>query len=90
MINFDDDTIPSGTKVTGFVMNASYQLIEGEHEDRVAAVKNEIIDGRWLLSAQHLECWRQLWAPHVADLLPSLDLLVSMLVAAESVLASYS
>jgi hypothetical protein len=53
-------------------------------------VKNEIIDGRWLLSAQHLECWRQLWAPHVADLLPSLDLLVSMLVAAESVLASYS
>jgi hypothetical protein len=71
-------------------MNASYQLIEGEHEDRVAAVKNEIIDGRWLLSAQHLECWRQLWAPHVADLLPSLDLLVSMLVAAESVLASYS
>ena len=33
MINFDDDTIPSGTKVTGFVMNASYQLIEGEHED---------------------------------------------------------
>ena len=90
MINFDDDTTPSGTKVTGFVMNASYQLIEGVHEDRVAAVKSEVIDGRWLLSAQHLECWRQLWAPHVADLLPSLDLLVSMLVAAESVLASYS
>ena len=90
MINFDDDKIPSDIEVTGFVMKASYHLIEGEYEDRVAAVTDEVVDGRWLLSAQHLECWRQLWAPHVADLLPSLDLLVSMLITAESVLASYS
>ena len=79
-INFDDDAIPSGINVTGFVMSASYQLIEGEHEERVSAVKNEVIDGRWLLSAQHLECWRQLWAPHVDGLLPSLDLLLSCLL----------
>ena len=90
MINFDDDKIPSDIEVTGFAMKASYHLIEGEYEDRVAVVTDELVDGRWLLSAQHLECWRQLWAPHVADLLPSLDLLISMLITAESVLASYS
>ena len=72
-------------------MKSTYQLIEGEHSDRIAAVTNgEVIDGRWLLSAQHLECWRQLWAPHVDDMLPPLDLLISMLITAESVLASYS
>ena len=90
LINFDDDTIPSDVNVTEFVMNASYQMLEGEHKDRVSAITNQVVDGRWLLSAQHLECWRQLWAPHAANLLPSLDLLVSMLVTAESVLASYS
>ena len=71
-------------------MNANYHMLEGEHADRVSAITNQVVDGRWLLSAQHLECWRQLWAPHAANLLPSLDLLVSMLVTAESVLASYS
>ena len=90
LINFDNDEIPSDVEVSGFVMNTSYHLIEGEHEDRVAAITDAVVDGRWLLAAQHLECWRQLWAPQVADLLPSLDLLVSMLITAESVLASYS
>ena len=90
LINFDDDTIPSDIDVTGFVMNANYHMLEGEHADRVSAITNQVVDGRWLLAAQHLECWRQLWAPHAANLLPSLDLLVSMLVTAESVLASYS
>ena len=53
-------------------------------------ITDQVVDGRWLLSAQHLECWRQLWAPQVKDLLPSLDLLVSKLITAETVLASYS
>ena len=60
------------------------------NEDRISAITNEVIDGRWLLAAQHLECWSQLWAPHITDELPTLDLLVSMLITAESVLASYS
>ena len=89
-INFDDDTIPSDVNVTGYIMKSKYHPIRGEHLDRTAAVTNGAIDGRWLLAAQHLECWAQLWAPQFADMLPPLDLLVSMLVTAESVLASYS
>ncbi len=90
MINFDEDKIPEGVKITGLVMKASYHLIDGGFDDRVAAITDQVVDGRWLLSAQHLECWRQLWAPQVKDLLPSLDLLVSKLITAETVLASYS
>ena len=90
LINFDDDTTPNEVNVAGFVMNANYETVDAEHLDRVSAINDQVVDGRWLLSAQHLECWRQLWAPHAENLLPSLDLLVTMLVTAESVLASYS
>ena len=90
LINFDDDTTPNEVNVAGFVMNANYEIVDAEHLDRVSAITDQVVDGRWLLSAQHLECWRQLWAPHAENLLPSLDLLVTMLVTAESVLASYS
>ena len=90
LINFDDDTTPNEVNVAGFVMNANYEIVDAEHLDRVSAINDQVVDGRWLLSAQHLECWRQLWAPHAENLLPSLDLLVTMLVTAESVLASYS
>ena len=90
LINFDDDTTPNEVNVAGFVMNANYETVDAEHLGRVSAINDQVVDGRWLLSAQHLECWRQLWAPHAENLLPSLDLLVTMLVTAESVLASYS
>ena len=90
LINFDDDTTPNEVNVAGFVMNANYEIVDAEHLERVSAITDQVVDGRWLLSAQHLECWRQLWAPHAENLLPSLDLLVTMLVTAESVLASYS
>ena len=90
LINFDDDTTPNEVNVAGFVMNANYEIVDAEHLYRVSAITDQVVDGRWLLSAQHLECWRQLWAPHAENLLPSLDLLVTMLVTAESVLASYS
>ena len=89
-INFDDDTIPSDVNVTGYIMKSKYHPIHGEHSDRIAKVTNGAIDGRWLLAAQHLESWSQLWAPQCADMLPPLDLLISMLITAESVLASYS
>ena len=58
--------------------------------DRVAAVKHKIVDGRWLLAAQHLESWSQLWAPQCKDYLPSLDLIISKLIQAETILASYA
>ena len=90
LINFDDDTIPSDVQVNGFIMKSRYHRIEGEHQDRIDAIGDDVIDGRWLLAAQHLESWSQLWAPQFTDLLPSLDLLVTMLINAESVLASYS
>ena len=89
-INFDNDSVPQNVTVRGFVMRATYHAIDGGLEQRIAKISDEVIDGRWFLAAQHLECWSQLWAPQVADLLPTLDLLVSMLVTAESVLASYS
>ena len=84
-INFDDDAIPSGIKVTGFVMSATYQLIEGEHEDRVAGkVKLLMADGYYRHNI--LNAGDSYGNPHVEGLLPSLDLVVSMLVTAESVL----
>ena len=89
-INFDDDTMPDDVQVSSLVIRSQYHGIDGEHEDRISAITNEVIDGRWLLAAQHLECWSQLWAPQITDQLPTLDLLVSMLITAESVLASYS
>ncbi|DAC60469.1 MAG TPA: hypothetical protein HA354_00270 [Candidatus Poseidoniaceae archaeon] len=89
-VNFDDDTVPNDIEISGHVLNSKYQSVDGNYEDRVAVVTGDIIDGRWLLAAQHLESWSQLWAPQFTDMLPPLDLLVSMLVVAESVLASYS
>ncbi|MDP7372897.1 MAG: hypothetical protein QF588_03315 [Candidatus Poseidoniaceae archaeon] len=89
-VNFDDDIVPDDIEITGFVLNSKYHSVSGEYEDRVLAVTGEVIDGRWLLAAQHLESWSQLWAPQHADLLPPLDLLISMLIVAESILASYS
>ena len=42
------------------------------------------------LGAQHLACWRTLWAPERADELPSLGHLLTQLLEAETVLASYA
>ena len=89
-VNFDDDTVPNDIEITGHVMKSKYHSVDGSYDDRVAVITGDIIDGRWLLAAQHLESWSQLWAPQFTDMLPPLDLLVSMLVVAESVLASYS
>jgi hypothetical protein len=43
-----------------------------------------------MLIAQHLECWRQLWAPQYIDYLPSIELLMTKLIHAEIVLSSYT
>jgi hypothetical protein len=90
LVNFDEDTHPNDITVTGFCVKSQYHPIDGEQTDRVATVTNKPVDGRWLLAAQHLESWSQLWAPQYRDYLPSLDLLISKLIQAETTLASYA
>ncbi len=57
--------------------------------ERIMQPDNHIYDGRWLLVAQHLEAWRTLWAPHLAQQLPSLEVLLARLIECEKVLRSY-
>ncbi len=72
------------------VLHSSYAPMTGNTDERVATITNDGLDGRWLLVAQHLACWRRLWAPERASELPSLGLLLTRLLEAESVLASYA
>ena len=44
------------------------------------------LDGRWLLAAQHLEAWAQIFSPEAAHLLPGLGLTMTRLLAMESAL----
>ena len=45
-----------------------------------------VIDGRWLLVAQHLDAWAQLFSPEAAHMLPGLGLSMTRLMAIESAL----
>ena len=45
-----------------------------------------IIDGRWMLVAQHLEAWCTLWAPELERVLPSMSELMDDLLALEVLL----
>jgi len=47
-------------------------------------VSENLIDGRWMLVAQHLLAWAILFSPESADILPSLDLLFKRLISLES------
>lgn len=72
------------------LLNGIYVEMEGPAEERLRQLAQPPYDGRWLLVAQHLACWRWLWAPELADSLPSLDLLLTRLVEAETTLAEYA
>ena len=86
-IDFDDDsTTPSAFASCPFQLNPRYTSVEGDYAHRVQLMQNSPFDGRWMLAAQHLEAWRLLWAPHYANFLPSLGLLLSQLLHAENVL----
>lgn len=65
---------------------APYGVMEGDFDSRIEYLSANA-DGRWLLCAQHLLAWSRLWSPRQSDLLPSLDLLMTRLVAAEVHLA---
>ncbi|MCH1527479.1 MAG: hypothetical protein L7S49_04615, partial [Candidatus Poseidoniaceae archaeon] len=72
-VNFDDD---------GGDILVRYESMEGDFDERISHLANNA-DGRWLLCAQHLFAWANLWAPKYAESLPSLSLLMTRLVAVE-------
>jgi len=88
LVDFEDVLCPEETET--LMLRAAYRPMEGSFEERVSACSSPCLDGRWLLAAQHLACWRHLWAPEHASSLPSLDLLLTRLVKAESLLAEYA
>jgi len=74
----------------GVLIMAQYANMEGTVDERIDALLRAPYDGRWMLAAQHLACWRLLWAPELADALPSLGALLQQLVVAENVLSTYA
>jgi hypothetical protein len=79
-----EGTLELEVKAT-FTLNPVYQPIQGSYDERIKwlSVDNNSIDGRWMLAAQHLECWRSLWTPHFSDDLPTLEQLMTWLLAVE-------
>ena len=70
-------------------LDASKHLIPAYQNKAVHAegsLDETIIDGRWMLVAQHLEAWRILWAPELQAMLPSIPDLMEDLVAVEALL----
>ena len=84
-----DGTVEPKDRETLF-LKATYSPMAGSYESRIQQLSTPHLDGRWLLAAQHLACWRTLWAPEMADRLPTLGLLLSRLLMAESVLERYA
>ena len=72
------------------VLKSTYKPMTGSMDERVDAITSGGLDGRWLLVAQHLACWRRLWAPERRGDLPDLGLLLTQLLEAECVLSSYA
>lgn len=80
----------TGGEAHASLLKSTYAPMEGSTELRIKAMVSRPLDGRWLLVAQHLACWRTLWAPERADDLPTLGHLLTQLLEAETVLASYA
>ena len=57
---------------------------EGSVEPTQSTSGALILDGRWMLAAQHLVAWAQFIAPEYRDLLPSLPLLLNRLTEVEN------
>ena len=66
-------------------LNPVYSPLSGTIDERMEYLStvSDVIDGRWMLAAQHLECWRSLWAPHFSDHLPTLEQVMTWLVVVE-------
>lgn len=87
IIDFDNDGVSSNGTL---FLKSAYRAMQGTVDERATSIVEKVLDGRWLLVAQHLACWRQLWAPERAKELPSLGLLLTRLLEAECVLSSYA
>jgi len=90
IINFDSKDFTQKSDTEAIILSPSYDVMEGTVEQRIQKLVSRVYDGRWMLVAQHLECWKQLWAPQYIDELPSIGLLMTKLIHAETVLASYA
>lgn len=84
VIDFDHEP---GQHSTRGDIQSGYVSMEGDVAERVEKL-SKIIDGRWLLCAQHLAAWANLWAPGLVDFLPSVELLMTRLVYAEHALST--
>lgn len=87
VVNFESGT-PSFD--VDAILHASYSHMDGPLEERVDRMIAMPLDGRWLLVAQHLACWKHLWAPEREEDLPSLELLLNRLIVAETTLGKYA
>jgi shikimate 5-dehydrogenase len=86
-VNFDSEIAAAQAPI---LLNAAYTSFEGDIERMLDAMQTPHLNGRWMLVAQHLSCWATLWAPHLAHILPSIDLLLTQLLHAEALLHSYA
>ena len=90
-IDFDEcPSLPQSFSKAALNLNPRYASMEGDVESRLQSLTKTPLDGRWMLVAQHLEAWQNLWAPHLKEYLPSLDLLLTQLVHAENLLSTYA
>lgn len=66
-------------------LNPVYSALNGSIDERMdlLSTASKVIDGRWMLAAQHLECWRSLWTPHLQENLPTLEQLMTWLIVFE-------
>ena len=87
IVDFDGNWKADGDML---VLSSAYAPMDGDYDARIESLVGPSLNGRWMLVAQHLACWSQLWAPEMAGHLPSLPLLLTRLVEAELMLASYA
>lgn len=70
----------------GVDLGAALQVVpayQGTRSPLGTAVQGGVLDGRWMLVAQHLAAWRSLWAPELSDALPTLEDLMHDLLSVE-------
>ena len=81
-VNFEKQDLEG----TGLLMNASYRPLQGGYQSMLETLGDvdSLIDGRWLLVAQHLISWSSLWRPDIPELLPDLGLLLARLLHVEA------
>ena len=86
-VNFDQEFASAQGPL---ILDAAYRPFEGGLSEMISSLQGPHLNGRWMLVAQHLACWSTLWAPHLKEILPSIDLLLTQLIHAEALLYEYA